>query len=136
MAELLLPADPQSAFITELTAELPGHGFEGPVGSKIPTDRPAEFLVIAAVGGTGRDLVTDSPTVTAEAYATTEKRARDMCAYAVAVAQAAARAGTLGGAVCYRLGVFSLPANLPNPLVPDRYRYTATLSADLRRSAV
>lgn len=141
--ELLIPADPEVAALAELSSMLPMHGFPGVttsakrLGTKLPTGtpKPPEFGRVLTTGGPERDLVTDSPTIVLEGYALTEQRARDLCALMVAVVQRAARAGTLGGNPCYGARVASLPGNLPHPQVPTHFRFTATVSVDLRRSA-
>ncbi len=136
MTDLLIPADAEAALVAELNDGMPTLGYAGPWGTRIPLTRPREFGRVVAVGGAGRNLVTDSPTATIEAFADTETRAQRMCAHAVAVVQRAARAGVLGSTTCYAARVVSLPSNLPMPSVPDRFRFTATVSLDLRRTAV
>lgn len=141
--EVLIPADAEVAALTELSLMLPAHGFPGltmtagALGTKLPTadPKPAEFGRVVATGGAGRDLVTDSPLLVLEGYAVKEQRARDLCAFMVAIIEAAARGGALGGATCYSANLGALPANLPHPQVPDRFRFTSTISVDLRRSA-
>ncbi|MFB7843632.1 hypothetical protein [Microbacterium sp. NPDC056052] len=140
--ELLIPTDGEVAALDELSTVLPAHGFPGvtraaqTLGTKIPTQttKPAEFGRVMTVGGAGRDLVTDSPLLVLEGYAVKEQRARDMCALMLAAVERAARVGTLGTAVIYAARVVGLPANLPHPQVPDRFRFTATVSVDLRRT--
>lgn len=129
MAELLIPSDDELAAVTELRARMPVE-----IGTKVPRPRPSEFGRVVSVGGTQRDLVTDSPTLTLEGFAETETRARRISAEMIAHLQAAGRAGRVGGIPCYGVRVASLPANLPLPSVPDRQRYTATVSIDLRRA--
>lgn len=136
MAELLVPADVEVAVRTELLGVLPALGFAGPVGTQIPEGRPVEFLRVLIAGGFGRDLVTDSVTVTVESFAEEEKRASDAAGVALAALEAAGRAGSLGSVPCYRVQVFALPQNLPHPGVPDRFRYQFTVSVDLRRTRV
>ncbi|MGK9222068.1 MULTISPECIES: hypothetical protein [unclassified Microbacterium] len=143
MAEILIPVDGELAVIAELSATLPAHGHpnltepQGTVGTKIPTTstKPREFVRVTTTGGARRDLVTDSHTLVVEAYATREGDARDLCALAVGLLEAAGRAGALGGRTCYRVSA-SVPVNLPHPSVPTHFRYRSTISADLRRSAV
>lgn len=129
MAELLIPADDEAAVVTELNARM---GVR--IATRIPAPRPAEFGRVLGTGGGQRDLVTDSPTLTLEGFARSEARARRICAEMVAHLQAAGRAGSVGGVTCYGVRVAGLPQNLPMPSVPDRYRYTATVVADLRRT--
>lgn len=142
--DLLVPADAEVAALAELSTELSAHGFAGvaraagTLGTKLPTvtPKPAEFGRVLATGGVPRDLVTDSATLVLEGYAVKEQRARDLCALMLAIVERAARAGSLGGVTVYRVASASLPANLPHPQVPTHFRFTATISADLRRSSV
>jgi hypothetical protein len=138
VVELLIPSDVEVAVVTELNARMPDRDFPGAWGTRIPNDRAerSEFGRVLAAGGSERDLVTDSPTVVIEAFSDREGRAQRMCAVAVAVVQAAVRGGALGGVTAYRARVMSLPQNLPMLSVPGRFRFTATLSVDLRRSSV
>lgn len=131
MAELLIPADDEALVVAELAARLPGVH----VATRLPRPIPADVIRVVNVGGVGRDLVTDSPRLAVEGFAKTEGRARELCALGVAHLQAAGRAGSVGGTACYGVQVEGLPANLPDPAMPDRYRYSATVSVDLRRSA-
>lgn len=139
--ELLIPADVEVAGLDELSALLPQHGFENvtrdlrTLGTKLPTatPKPAEFGRLFTTGGSPRDLVTDSPTLVVEGYATKEQRARDLCALMVAIIEAAGRNGRLGEQTAYRARAVSLPADLPNPQVPSHFRFTAMISVDLRR---
>ena len=130
MAEVLIPADGEVALVDALSAAVPVH-----IGTSLPSPRPAEFGRVVGVGGVARDLVSDSATLTVEAFADTEGGAFRLCALLVAHAQAAGRSGRLGDVTCYGVDVVALPANLPMPTVPDRYRFTATITAHLRRVA-
>lgn len=142
--ELLIPADSEVAALDELSTMLPAHGFPGVsvpaggLGTKLPTvsPKPPEFGRLFAPGGIPRDLVTDTMTLAVEGYALKEQRARDLCAYMIAIIEAAGRAGSLGGRTCYGARAASMPGNLPNPTVPDRYRFTAMISVALRRTTV
>lgn len=142
--EILIPTDPEVAALAELSTMLPAHGFPavtmqtGSLGTKLPTadPKPAEFGRLFTPGGVPRDLVTDTPTLVVEGYAKKEQRARDLCAYMIAIIEAAGRAGELGGVTCYNAAAISLPANLPHPQLPGHFRFTAMISVDLRRSAV
>lgn len=142
--ELLVPADVEVAALAELSTALPAHGFPSVttasqrLGTKLPTGNPKPPLFgrLYATGGVPRDLVTDSATITVEGFSVKEQQARDLCAYMVAIIEAAGRTGSLGGATVYRARAVSLPASLPNPQVPDHFRFTALISVDLRRVAV
>ncbi|WP_066041905.1 hypothetical protein [Herbiconiux solani] len=137
MTEIIVAEDAELAAVTELKQRLPDTGEVNPiVATSIPATQPPEFFRVIVTGGTDRDLVTDNPSITVEAYALREARAERMAARAHAVLLAAARAGSMGGVPCYQAQSFARPGNLPNPLVPDRRRYTFTISADLRMAAV
>lgn len=131
MAEVLIPADDEAAVVAELKTRM-----NMQVGTRIPNPRPAEFLRVISAGGGSRDLVTDEATLAVEGFATSEGRARFLCASAIAHAQAAGRDGWMGGVPCYGVRAASLPANLPMPSVPDMFRYTATIVVALRRASV
>lgn len=131
MVEVLIPPDDEAAVVTELRARL-----DVPVGTSIPNPRPVEFGRVVSTGGSSRDLVSDSPTLVLEGFAETETRAQRLCAEMIAHLQSAGRAGSVGGITCYGVVVAALPANLPMPSVPDRARYTATVTADLRRGSL
>lgn len=103
-----------------------------PVSSRVPADRPAEFVTAVRTGGTRRNLVVDSPIILIEAWAAELDRAHDLCAEARAVVDAAV--GDYIGAeqllVC-RVDEVAGPAPLPDPL-SSQARYTLTLQVSLR----
>lgn len=136
--ELLVAADVEIAALTELSNELPGRGWpltvaNQRISTKIPGGNPESFIRLFTVGGLERDLVSDTPTLIVEAFHKSEQDARDLCALAVAILQAAGRRGKIGGAVCYGVDVSGLPGNLPHPNVPEKFRFTATLNVVLRK---
>lgn len=134
--ELLFAADDEQATIDELTQRLPDvFGPVGEVSTVIPGNRPASFVRVLNVGGGDRDLVTTVPTQTIEAYASRESVARRLASVCKAILLAAGRAGELGGVTCYD-ATASVPANLPDPGVTDRFRYTFTLTAALRMQRI
>lgn len=143
MAELLVPADAEVAVIAELSDVLTTRGYPGvtlgqsTIATKIPTrsPKPARFVRVVGAGGANRDLVTDTHTIAVEGYDEDEQGARDLTALCVAVLEAAARTGTLGGLPCYS-AAGGVPANLPHPDVPTHYRFTSTLTVALRRSSL
>lgn len=138
MVEILLPADVEVAVVNELKSTLAVESSVSgvTVGTMIPATLPNDFVRVIATGGAGRDLVTDKHLVTVEAFSTRQGSAQRVCAFAVALLQACARKGRMGGVTCYRVDVGGLPANLPFPGTPKHFRFTATLQADLRRTAV
>jgi hypothetical protein len=136
-AETLVLGDAEAAVVAELNARLPALGYTGVgVASSILNPRPAEFIRVFRTGGVSSDIASDSVTLVVEAYSAKRSRAERLCSVAVAALQAAGRDGLVGSIPCRRVDVFSLPANLPDPDVSDRTRYTSTVSAVLRRAAV
>lgn len=138
-AEILVLPDAEAACIDELRVRLDANpDLTGiAAATRIPKPRPNEFYRITRVGGVRRDIVNDLHTLLVEGWALTETRAAHLCSMGVAYLEAAGRDGMVGDVVCSgRFDIFALPANLPDPSVPDRYRYTATISVTLRRVAV
>jgi len=126
MDQLLIPVDAEQAVIDELT---PAYT----IGTSIPDPKPDLFLRVIAVGGTSRDLVTDRPILTLEAFALKESDASDALGYALGLLGLAARNGRIGVETAYGLEVAGLPQNNPLPSVPSHVRYTATIVPALRR---
>ena len=93
-----------------------------PVVSRVPTTRPASFVKVERVGGVRRNLVTDEPTLTVEAWAATEQAAQDLCQLARAHIYAMPGDGQV-----YRVTEIGGPVLLPDPL-SDQPRYTFTVA--------
>ncbi|WIC89436.1 tail terminator [Microbacterium phage BAjuniper] len=125
--QLIVPNDAEQAVIDQLA--------DYEVGTGLATDKPL-FARVLAVGGGERDLVTDEPMLTIEVFAKLESTAAQTANLFLALLQAAARAGRLGGVPCYGLRVVSLPQNYPLPSVPTHKRYITTIAPALRRSVV
>lgn len=137
MSELIRFEDAEEAIYTELNTYLPSAGETGVNAStKIPKIRPPKFIRVIVTGGDERDFLTDSPTVVIECFALLESQAADLAAVARAILSRAGRNGSMGAVTCYGVRVAGRPVNLPMETVPDRFRYTFTISADLRGSAV
>jgi hypothetical protein len=138
VSELLVAEDAEKAALAALKTRLPdaGEATAIPASTSIPKTAPSEFFRVIVTGGGDRDMVTDQPTITVEAYARGEVRAERLAAKARAIFEACARDGDMGGVPCYRVDLFGRPQNLPNPQVPGWYRYTFSISADLRKTAV
>lgn len=129
MRELLIPADPEEAVVNGLRGPV-----TAPVGTRMPKNPlPASFGRVIASGGVQQSLVHDRFTVTLEGFGETETAARNLCARMIGAAQASVLTGALGGFTCYGVQVLALPANDPLPTLPTRYRYSATITIDLRR---
>ena len=137
VAELIRFADAEVAVFSELNGSLAAAGESGvTAGTIIPKPRPPKFIRIIVTGGTERDFLTDSPVIVVECFATLESHAANLAATARAILSRAGRNGILGGVTCYGVTSVGRPVNLPMESVPDRFRYTFTISADLRGSAV
>lgn len=137
MAEFIVFPDVEIAVVAELMAKLPTLGEDDmTVSPRMPKTRPAKFVRVVVTGGSERDMLTDSPLVTVEAFASLEGEAERLAARCRAIISASPRAGSLGGVTCYGVRIAGRPVNLPMETVPDRFRYTFTFSADLRGSAV
>lgn len=96
----------------------------------IPPERPDSFVSIVRNGGTKRDLITDSATVSFDAWGQVPSEAHDL-AQEVRAAVHALPGQTIGQMTVYRVQEFGGPANLPDP-VSNQPRYTLTLSIDVR----
>lgn len=124
---LIEPTDAEQAVIDELAPR----GFA--IATTLPDPLPLRFQRVVALGGTQRDLVTDSPTLILEAFHKKESAAAQDARRMLAIIEAAVRAGTLGTAIAYRLQVVALPQNYPLPSVPSHKRYVTTIAPDIRR---
>ena len=105
-----------------------------PVYSRVPAERPPEFVTAVRTGGTLRNFVVDSPIILVESWAATPDRAHDICAESRAVVHASVgdRIGPELLLVC-RVDEVAGPAPLPDPL-SSQARYTLTLQVSLRAS--
>ena len=101
-----------------------------PVYSKVPTVRPATFVVVRRVGGVRRNEVTDEPMVTVECWASKDADAADLAALARAYVDGMA-GETIEGTAVYRVTDIAGPAYLPDP-ESDMPRYTFTFQAAMR----
>jgi hypothetical protein len=97
-------------------------------GNKVPSPMPDEFFVVLRTGGPRRDMFTDSPQVTVEAYAETDSRAYALMnllrAWIVTLDE-------VGGLPVYGVNEVGGIGNLPDP-VTKKPRYTATYVMDVR----
>ena len=133
VAEFIVAPDIEVAAIAELNAHLPFFG--GPstvVSTSVISPLPDRFIRVLVTGGTQRDMVTDAPTITVECWTKREGDSERLAAWSRAILEAAGRNGLMGGVVCYAVATLSRPQNLPHPTITDRFRYTFTVSADLR----
>lgn len=135
MTEIIAEPDIEDLLSVYLTTQFPTWGRTAVASTRIPdgTTKPAEFVRVLRVGGSHPTIVTDQPTVTVEGYAKLESKAFSLCALAGGLIRALPDSDTpLGGLQVYEVGQAGGIANLPDPRVPDRYRYTQTLTVHIR----
>lgn len=101
-----------------------------PVYSKVPTTRPASFVVVRRVGGVRRNEVTDEPMLTVECWASTDEAAADLAALAFAHIDDMP-GQTIEGTPVYRITDVSGPQYLPDP-ESQQPRYSFTFIAAMR----
>ncbi|ROS62204.1 hypothetical protein EDF38_1307 [Frigoribacterium sp. PhB160] len=132
-AELILAPDPVEVVVAELARVLPTvDGYTKAVaGGYVPSPRPALFVRVRSVGGAQDDVAHLTPTVTVEAYASSDGAAARLGWVCHAIMLAAGRNLSVGGHPCSSVGVFSLPQDLPDPTT-DQSRSTATYAVSLR----
>lgn len=134
MSTAVVFPDVEQLLIDALPSRLAAHGMTQPVGTRVPSPRPAEFFRVLVTGGSRQNLVEDNPTVTVEAWAQTESRASLMARTLRAVLESLA-GQVIGGTTIYRARDFSAPVNLPDP-TSAQVRYTSTGSILLRGTAL
>jgi len=100
------------------------------VFSRPQNPRPSEQVVIRRVGGTARDLVTDAPLFTVEAWAQDDERAERLCNLARFALHSLPRSSSLG-VPFYTVVEIAGPAFLPDPET-DLPRYSCTVQVALR----
>jgi hypothetical protein len=96
-----------------------------PVSTRRPKPRPAEWLRIERAGGPIRNQIEEA-VLLVEAYASTEARA-------LAILNAARGALlTVSTRDLFSGSEITGPINLPDPLIPEQVRYTATVAVRAR----
>lgn len=130
MQRILFP-DVPAAVIGALNAQLPAVGFAGvPVRSRVPSTRPARFVLIRRTGGPRVNIVTDAAQLTIEAWAASDADAHDL-AQACRAILIGLEGTVTGGVTLYGVNEFSGPAYLPDP-ESDQARYTWSASVNAR----
>lgn len=105
------------------------------VGSRVPTVRPAKFIVVRRVGGNPLYPVRDQARIDVWAWATTDPAAMEL---AIACRTAIwAKSGKMfdDGTVCYRVDEFMAPQEMDDPET-GLPRVWATYEIDLRADNV
>jgi hypothetical protein len=106
-----------------------------PVSGTVPNPRPGEFVTVRRLGGVRRNLVTDAPMLTVEAWAAGDVAAHDLAQLARAHVHAMARASVLTEPAVYRVVEIAGPGHLPDP-VSAQSRYVFTVEVAVRGAAL
>ncbi|MFF9088652.1 hypothetical protein ACF1BE_19910 [Streptomyces sp. NPDC014991] len=91
---------------------LVARGADVPVGTRVPSPRPARFVRLERVGGTRLDLVTDRPRLDVHCWGDSEESAADLAALVRALLFAMPG---WRGAVAYDVVEVGGPNTLPDP---------------------
>ena len=123
-AEAIVFPDATLVAITKLRAALT----PTPVHARIPTTRPAAFVLVQRVGGVRRNLVVDDALLTVEAWAATGAAAHDLAQAARAHLHAMV-GDVIAGVAVYRVDEAAGPQWLPDPeSLQARYTFTTTVA--------
>lgn len=134
MNEVILFPDAVEVVTDYLAFELPLQMSAATVGTRVPKQRPAEFVTVRRIGGTASSLVIDNAQLSVECWATSEAAAADLAQLVRGLVHA--MAGTTQGSVAvYRVTEIGGPAMLPDP-DSDTPRYVATYQIGMRGRAV
>ncbi|MEV6836769.1 hypothetical protein AB0N17_20055 [Streptomyces sp. NPDC051133] len=87
-------------------------GYDVPVGTRVPSPRPARFVRLERIGGTRLDLVTDRPRIDVHCWGDSEEDAADLAARVRALLFAMPG---WRGAVAYDVTEVGGPNTLPDP---------------------
>ena len=133
MAPVVIFPDATRVVADYLRAELTARGQAAPVWSRVPTPRPARFVLARRLGGPRLNLVADGAQIGVECWDSSEETAHDLCQLCRALIHA--MPGTVqGGVPIYRVTEVGGPATLPDPL-SDSPRCVATFIVSMRGTA-
>jgi len=119
MAEIVTFPDVEALLVDLLNGEFTARSETAlKAHTKVPTERPDEFVRVLSGGGQDETKVSESALITIEGWAQTEARAYAICDLARAIIRS--QDGLIRGA-----RGFSYPQNLPDP-VANQVRYTST----------
>ncbi|MEU3289895.1 hypothetical protein [Streptomyces longwoodensis] len=112
MSPLVGFPDAVAVVATYLREQLVDRGDDVPVGTRVPSRRPARFVRLERIGGTRLDRVTDRPRIDVHCWADSEEAAADLAG--VVRALLFAMPGWRG-AVAYDVAEVGGPNTLPDP---------------------
>lgn len=131
---ILFP-DAAALACTVLASGLPEHGFAGtPTGTRVPAQRPAQFVRVLRTGGLMDTAVTDWAQLTIESWADEEETAQDLAQMCRALIMGSV-GSTVNGSTVIAYGEMSAPQNLPDP-TSAQPRYSFTIRLRLRGQAL
>lgn len=115
------PRDVEGELVALLNAAI-----DVPVATRVPNPRPVAHVRVRRIGGTGRNLVQETPMVLVECWAADSVAAFDLAGDCYAVVDAA---------LCGPGSRPSSPVNLPDPETESaRYQFTVLPIVNLRSS--
>lgn len=130
MSEITAPRDIEAvihAYLPPLLSELDA---TVPVVTRLPASLPARFIQVVLDGGTRRNRITDSQTVTVRGWGRDKVDSRTLAGLAYAGLMAMPEHASSSAAIRRAVSIGG-PAWLPDPET-NRPRYQATVSLDLR----
>lgn len=128
MAEVIVFPDVED----ELRVWLAGEVTADVYAAQKPATFPSTFVYLRRTGGSSVDLITDAAQVTVECYALTGSAAFALAAEVRGLLGSLEREGTTGTMTVHAVTEFSGPYLDPDPLQPERTRYTATYRVAVR----
>lgn len=133
MTETVILPDVVALVIGHLNDTLPARGYTADALPRIPTERPAQFVLVRRVGGVRRSIVSDAATLTIEAWAANDETAHDIAQQCRALIRDM-RGTVVDGVPVYSVQEVAGPALLPDP-ESDAPRYTQTVEVHARGAA-
>lgn len=133
MSELIVPPPAAAAVYEFLTAGMASRaGFtDVRAYGRVPSPRPARFVLVTRAGGAQVDLVTTEPLMLVESWGRSDQDAESIADLCHGLLMRGGRDGWLGTVPVRGVGVASLPQRLPDP-VSGQDRYSAMYTPLLR----
>jgi hypothetical protein len=122
--------DATDVVVSYLQGILPAYGEACPVRAKVPTTRPAKFVVVRRVGGVRRNVVTDEPMMVVESWAQSDQDAIDLAELCRGLIHSLP-GSVVDGVPIYRVTDVSGTQFLPDDLSAQP-RYTMTIQVAMR----
>lgn len=131
MTEHVLMPDAEQLLIDGLTTELAGLGFPVPIGTRVPSPRPASSVQVMRTGGIAPTMISDRAEVSIDSRGPSEMAAATLAAN-VRSAMHHLEGQIVGGTMVYRVEEAAGPSNYPDPYTPDESRYTQLFTVHVR----